>query len=473
MKTMRATIYALLGLILCGLGTSSLSWSQENSGSDIYIDVGQAQAKKSLLALTPLLYIGSQNTNSSHIRTGQDLFGVIQNDLNVSNFFVMIKPEAYLEDPSKIGLKPAPGEANGFNFSKWKTIGTEFLVRAAYQILGSEIHLQVFVYHVPTAKLVLGKEYSSAVRDYRVLAHTFSNDFVKALTGKRGMFLTKIVASKQEHGSSAKNIYVMDWDGANPKPVTSQQTISISPAWSSDGDKIAYTSFAFHKKQKVRNSDLFVYDLKSHRRFLLSYRKGMNSGAAYVPGDKYLLLTMSKEGSADIYKSTTDGLSVTALTNGPNRAMNVEPAVSPDGKKVAFASDRSGRIAIYTMDINGAHVKRISFLSKNNKYNASPAWSPDGKTIAFAAQDKDHFDIFTMTADGENVKRMTDARKVNGRASNNESPSWSPDGRTILFTSDRSGKYQLYIISPDGSGERRITKDNSNWDKPKWSPFLN
>jgi len=77
-----------------------------------------------------------------------------------------------------------------------------------------------------------------------------------------------------------------------------------------------------------------------------------------------------------------------------------------------------------------------------------------------------------MKADGSELKRLTDARKPSGKASNNESPTFSPDGRAVAFTSDRTGKYQLYIISPDGTNERRVTEDNLNWDKPKWSPFL-
>ena len=121
------------------------------------------------------------------------------------------------------------------------------------------------------------------------------------------------------------------------------------------------------------------------------------------------------------------------------------------------------------MNVDGSSAKRITFAGK---YNASPAWSPDGKTLAFAGFDADHFDIFTIALEGGGLKRLTDARKANGKASNNESPSWSPDGRQILFSSDRTGHSQLYLVSPDGTGERRITDDNHNWDKPKWSPFL-
>jgi TolB protein len=400
----------------------------------------------------------------------------VLNDLTVSSFFSFIKSDAYIEDPNKVGLKPAPQTANGFNFQNWKTIGTEFLVRAAYSVAGDELSFEVYVYHVPTGRLVMGKNYRGGLSSYRKIAHTFSDDLVRALTGKRGMFLTKLVASRQDikfqvgvRGAGVKEIYILDWDGAAQTKITSHQSLSLSPAWSTKGDKIAYTAFAYHKAQKTRNADLFIFDIPSGKRFIVSYRKGINSGAAFLPGDQSLLLTISQEGNPDIYRMSSDGTNLRPITHGPNHAMNVEPAVSPDGDKIAFSSDRGGRPMVYTMNMNGEGVKRLTFAGK---YNSSPSWSPDGKTIAFAGQDADHFDIFTMSANGSNLKRLTDARKTNGRASNNESPSWSPDGRHIAFTSDRTGHTQLFLVNPDGTNERQITDDHFNWEKPKWSPYL-
>ena len=130
---------------------------------------------------------------------------------------------------------------------------------------------------------------------------------------------------------------------------------------------------------------------------------------------------------------------------------------------------------IYTMSINGTSLKRRTFAGW---YNSSPRFSPDGKKIVFAGQDRGahkggFFDIFIMNTDGTNMQRLTSAMKVNSsKNANNEEPSFSPDGQKVIFTSDRTHRKQLYIVDIDGSNERRITFDRYNYEKPRWSPYL-
>lgn len=434
-----------------------------------YINIGKAEVKQSPMALVPLVYLGTPSTASQHLSYGKRIYDIIQKDLTVSSYFSFIAPEAFAEDYKNKSLTPKESDpVRGFDFSSWKQIGAEFMIRSGFRIVNNQFQFEAYLYHVPQRKLVMGKSYSASVNDLRSIAHKFSNDIMKALTNKDGFFLTKFVVSRSTN-KSEKEIFTMDWDGSNQRQISKHRTISQSPSWSPDGRYLTYTSFLFHKKLKTRNADLFLYDFEADKRWLLSYQKGINSGGSFTPDSEKILLRISKLGSSDIYQTDLKGKQLTRLTNGPRGAMNVEPAVSPDGSKIAFSSDRSGKPMIYTMNTNGKNVKRITFAGV---YNSSPAWSPDGKRIAFAGFDKGHFDILTVDANGKNIKRLTSAKKRNGKLANNEYPSFSPDGRFILFSSDRSGRYQLYIVSIDGKYEHRLTFDNKDYYKPQWSPYL-
>ncbi|KYG66869.1 translocation protein TolB [Bdellovibrio bacteriovorus] len=455
---MKQLLILLLTVGLCPL----FSHAQENG---IYIKLGEARTKKSLLAFPPLQYSGAPNTASKYQSTGVEIFNTVNNDLSVSSYFQMIDQKAFLEDTSKVGMMPAPGQPNGFKFQSWTAVGADFLIRAGYSITGNELTFETFLYHVPRAQLVLGKKYRGPVSSARRIAHTYANDVLKALSGTEGPFLSRIVVSSDRSGKDTKEIYVMDWDGANVDQVSSHRTISISPAWSPDGKKIAYTSYVRRVGAKFKNADMLLLDLSSGRRSLVSYRQGINSGAAFSPDGRHIYLTVSQGTNPDIYKMTLDGDLAAKITNGPAGAMNVEPATAADGR-IAFSSDRAGRPMIYTADSSGNNVKRITFAGV---FNSSPSWSPDGKKIAFAGQSDNNFDIFVMNADGTGMIRLTSAKKPNGKMSSNEDPSFSPDGRFVMYTSDRTGKNQIYISTVDGTEERRVTNDNHNYYKPKWS----
>ncbi|MFN7728653.1 MAG: translocation protein TolB [Bdellovibrio sp.] len=444
--------------------------AQDAGKGSVYIKVGEAKAQKSLVAFPALQFLGSPGASPNYKSVGSDLFKVVLNDLTVTGYFQFIEQSAYLEDPTKTGLRPFPTDANGFKFESWKQISAEFLIRASFSVSGDSLTLEAYAYHVPKASLVLGKRYKGTVSGARRIAHTFANDLMEALTGQKSMFLSKIVVSSDRGGTAgSKEIFIMDWDGMNIEKITNHKSVAISPAWSPDGNKVAYTAFVMRAKTKTRNADMFIYELNTGKRWLVSYRQGINSGANFDPDGKHVYLTISQGGNPDIFKMSIEGELVKKLTNGPVGAMNVEPAMSADGSKMAFSSDRSGNPMIYVMNADGTNPKRVTFAGK---FNASPAWSPDGKKIAFSGWQDDHFDVFVMDADGTNMQRITQARKPNGKWSRNEDPVFSPDGRLLMYTSDRTGSSQIYISNLDGSEERRVTNDSHNYFKPKWSKNL-
>lgn len=438
-----------------------------------YIKIGEAKAKKSSLGFPYFNNLGSKNSGAA-TATAAEIYTTAQKDLELSTYFQMVQGSAFLEDPTKTGIKPFPGQQNGFKYEPLKTAQIEFVIRTGYEVSGNDITLEMYLYHVAESKLIVGKRYKASATQARQIGHTLANDILEALTGVRGPFMSKIVfTSDRNSKSQSKEVFTMNWDGSEIEQQSRHSSVALSANWSPDGKKVAYSVFSkFIKKNgsSLSNVSLYVLDLNSKKRILTSYRPGVNSGATFSPDGKNIYLGMSMgSGSADIYKINLDGDIVHRLTNGPAGAINVEPALNPEGTQLAFSSERGGRPMIYVMNVDGSNPKR---LTTTGVYNSSPSWSPDGKKIAFAGQDDNHFDIFVMNADGSNIVRITSAKKTNGQWAHNEDPSFSPDSRFLVYTSNRTGKNQIYISNLDGTEERRVTNDSYNYYKPKWSRNL-
>ena len=291
------------------------------------------------------------SANKGFETVGADLFRVIFNDLSVSGYFQFINQNAFLEDTTKTGLRPKPTDPNGFSFDSWKSISADFLIRANFSLSGDDLTFEVYAYSVSRGTLIVGKKYKGTKSAVRRIAHTFSNDFLEALTGKKGMYLSRVVVSSDRGGGKFKEIYLMDWDGVNVEKITNHKSVAISPAWSPDATKVAYTAFVKRAKSGSRNADMFLYDVPTGKRTLMSYRMGINSGASFAPDGRTLYLTLSQGGNPDIYQMSFDGSLVRRLTTGPRGSMNVEPAPSPDGSKIAFSSDRSGNPMVFVMNL--------------------------------------------------------------------------------------------------------------------------
>src|SRR3954463_13816630 len=139
------------------------------------------------------------------------------------------------------------------------------------------------------------------------------------------------------------------------------------------------------------------------------------------------------------------------------------PQWSPDGTKVAFASNRDGNLEVYVVNANGTGLVN---LTKNPADDSSPAWSPDGRRIAFETNRDGQDEIYVMNADGSSPGNLS------AFPLDEFNPAWSPNGQTIVFERDRDGtNHDLWAISPSGgpaSAHRLTTAANDS--NPDWSP---
>ena len=170
-------------------------------------------------------------------------------------------------------------------------------------------------------------------------------------------------------------------------------------------------------------------------------------------------------GNWDIYSMDVHGNNLVQLANHP--ASDNNPAGSPNGRRIAFASRRGLTPDLYVMDSDGNNVVR---LTQDNFDEGRSSWSPDGTKIAFTSFCKLNCDIFTVDANGANRTRLTEHEMKDVK------PSWSPDGRKIAFVSAPNfgalDPRHIFVMNADGKGRRNLTGDtnlkyNSN---PTWSP---
>jgi plastocyanin len=162
----------------------------------------------------------------------------------------------------------------------------------------------------------------------------------------------------------------------------------------------------------------------------------------------------------DIYTRSTKGV-ITNLTKSTYSDIN--PAVSPDGKKIAFASNRDAEHdgEIFVMGIDGSNPVQ---LTHNTVLDQEPTWSPDGKQIAFESMRDGVSEIYAMNADGSGQTRLT-------TSTGSWLPAWSPDGTTIAFTSARAGNPPgVYLMTPTGANQHFLGGTVVSNSFPSWSP---
>src|SRR5918995_1870393 len=201
--------------------------------------------------------------------------------------------------------------------------------------------------------------------------------------------------------------------------------------------------------------------------------------------------------SRNVYVMNADGTNVQRLTNTPSttEGEDYEPTWAPDGGWLAFTSTRgdgdgdpettdfSDDREIYRMDANGTNETQLTDTTSVSS-DEQPSISPDGTKIAFASnqhyrffgdpQNADLLDIYVMNADGTNVRRLTfDAAATYPLDTQSQNPAWSPDGTRIAYESTRGfeGKGEIFVMNADGSGEPINVSNDPSWDTdPAWSP---
>ncbi len=367
----------------------------------------------------------------------ESLRKVVIDDLDFSLYFRICSTEKHCNT-----------QEGKIEFPKLAGSGAQVLIAFDLFLKGGAINIKCRVYDIEMRRKLAEKNYGST-GDWRWLAHTISDDLVKLLTGEEGIARTKIAFSYRK--GQDKELGLIDYDGANFTPLTSDGGLKLYPEWSPSGDEIAYSTYS------GANLNLYAYNLRMRRSRLISASPGLNTTPAYSPDGRYLAFALTAERSLDIYLLPINSKEKNRITYG--HSIDISPSFSPSSRQIAFCSDRSGSPQIYIVDIDGTGLYRVT---THGSYNTSPSWSPKGDLIAYVSREGDgRNQIYITDVTGSFSRRLT-------FEGSNEDPSFSPDGLHIVFSSNRTGRWELWQMHWDGSGQRQLTNLGGAFS-PSWS----
>lgn len=370
-------------------------------------------------------------TNASTYRQGNDALNVVKGDLSFSGYFDLVDPSLY---------KGMDIGRNGINYDAWKAMKADYLLTTSLSNLEGKLVLTGQLYDIKQKELVTGKRLTAVPTDLRLLAHHLSSVVLEYLFGAGSFPISQILFTSSI--GDTEEIFLCDYDGNNLIRLTAMGRLNVTPDVSPDGRHIVFTSI-------MKNSqELFLLNRGGHRTKLYGRGEGLNSNPAFSHDGKFVAFCSSRAGNPDIWLLNLATKHLKRLTF--SWAIDTAPTWSPDDQHIAFTSDRSGRPQIYVMDRDGTNVKRLS--PPGSGRSDQPAWSPRGDRIAYATMEGGHFDIAILEISTGKVNIVT-----HGEGSS-EAPGWSPDGRYLAFTSNRSGTFQIYLMRLDGSGIKKITR---------------
>ena len=323
-----------------------------------------------------------------------------------------------------------------------------------------KVDVQGWLYDVknPGAPQILGKQYKEdATPDMaRTIAHRFADEIIARLgSGIAGIAESQIFFVSNRSGN--KEIWSMDYDGANQKQISKLGSIALSPRISPDGSRLAFSGLTKDSWQ------IMMYSLELGRTVAFPRSGGDNFSPAWASdGTKIAFSSSMHSGLSEIFIADANGAGARRLSTGKG---DVSPVFNPKTNgQIAWVSGRTGLPQIYVMDADGSNVQKMT----DQGYAVSPAWSPNGLLLAFAWVRNygpgvlGGSDIYLMDIASRQIIQLT---HDGGR---NDFPSWSPDGRHIVFQSNRTGNEQIWSVLADGTHLQQLTRQGRN-SQPNWS----
>jgi TolB protein len=376
------------------------------------------------------------------------LLAIVHRDLNYSDRMTMVRlnpsEEAVFYDRFK-----------GVSYDFFTGMSTNYVV----ELTATQARLAMRIHDVGKRRVTASADFplpaNGLGRDWRMAVHNASDSAVALLTaGSRGVAATRIAYVR------GQQLRVVDSDGANDVAVPADSN-ATSPAWDPSGTRLTYVTYG-------TNSRVLMTDVATGQTRVLQSKIWNTSLTTpiFAPDGASVLYARSDDDSySTLWRIPLAGGEPHQVDRG--RGISSSPSFSPDGRRIAFMTDRLGHNEVYIIDADGANpvwITQIAGDLNESSYRGEPDWSPDGVTVALQSRVAGNFQVMTVNMRDNLATLLTNVGE-------NQSPSWAPDGRHLVFTSNRSGADQLWIMDTRSGVTRQLT-NQSGAKYGAWSPRL-
>ena len=327
----------------------------------------------------------------------------------------------------------------------------DFMLKA----VASETSVDIFLYHGENNRLK-GWRFNRS-RGARETAKTVVDTIIEFLFEQLSVrgFCHSRIAFCAETRSGVRNIFLCDIDGGELEQITSYNTLNVEPCWSPNGKTICFSKYG---KTGIDIVETTV--AKPRRSRILTSFRGINTGAAVSPDGQYMAVILSPDHQVDLYVLGLGRRYQKRLSKGI--AVEASPCWSPDGKKLAFVSDRRGNPRIFISNADGSGLEIVPTVGIDA---VTPSWSADGK-IAYAVRLSRGSNYVLAVYD-----LKTKENKVVTKGSGSwESPGWAADNRQVVCKRTVNGKSSLWIVDTRTGRERELLRTGTELFDPAWSP---
>jgi TolB protein len=406
-------------------------------------------------------YLRSDNINHGYL---DELRTVLQFDLN-SGAFVTVLPtnSAWEESLHMADVK------RHFNVSLWRKEQVPFILCST--VIEKNLKVTAFDVEKGNSKVYEEIVLTGQIDEDRKQIHRLSDSIHRDFFGVEGVATCRIIYSLRESKGALgyrSEIYLSDFDGFNRHQLTFENDYCVTPCFS-----------PYNKSGTTEPSFFYVSYKTGQSKIYRSTLKGSNSECLFEMGGNQLLPSLNLRASQMAFISDVAGrpdlfvqnLDATGhivgkpkqLFSAP-RATQASSAFSPDGKKIAFVSDKDGPPRIYVIDLTKDPKSRPQVITKKNRENTSPSWSPDGKKLSYSSKVDGVRQIWIYDVESQEETGLTFG------VGNKENPAWAPDSLHLVYNTDQNEEGELFLIDVNKKTAVQISKGVGQKRFASWEP---